>query len=193
VAKFALNLVFVFFLAVFFFGSLQASPQSPPSTVTSEQPSASTATQSPASPGAQSQPRNKITAYTLPPDLYRKARNRGRIGFASRIFSFFYGLLVLWFILRRKLSAKYREWAERFSRHRFLQALVFTAFLILTIGVLQLPIDIFHESVSKLYKISVQPWSSWTADWAKAQLLTIVIGSLLVWILYAVIGRSPHR
>ena len=101
--------------------------------------------------------------------------------------------MVLWFILRRKLSAKYRDWAERFSRHRFLQALVFTPLLVLTIGVLQLPIDIFHESVSKLYKISVQPWPSWAADWAKAQLLAIIIGSLLVWILYAVIRRSPRR
>jgi STE24 endopeptidase len=193
VAKFTRNLILVFLPAVFFVGSLQASMQSPPRSITSQQPSAGAATRSPASPDAQSQPKNKITSYTLPPDLYRKARNRGRIGFASRIIGFFYGPLVLWFILRRKLSAKYRDWAERFSRHRFLQALVFTPLLVLNIGVLQLPIDIFHESVSKLYKISVQPWSSWTADWAKAQLLAIIIGSLLVWILYAVIRRSPRR
>ena len=192
-AKFRLNLILVFLLAVIFPGPLQASPQSPPNTVTSEQPGASAATPSPSSPGAQSQPKNKITAYTLPSDLYRKARNRGRIGFASRIIGFFYGLLVLWFILRRRLSAKYRDWAESASRHGFLQALVFTPLLVLTIGVLQLPIDIFHESVAKLYKISVQPWSSWAADWAKAQLLAIIIGSLLVWILYAVIRRSPRR
>ena len=191
--RFRLSFILVFLPAVFFAGSLQAAPHSPPSTVPSEQRSASAATQSPASPSAPFQPKNKITAYTLPPDLYRKARNRGRIGFASRIIGFFYGLLVLWFILRRKLSAKYRGWAERFSRHRFLQALVFTPLLVLTIGVLQLPIDIFHESVSKLYKISVQPWPSWTADWANAQLLAIIIGSLLAWILYAVIRRSPRR
>ena len=191
--RFRLSFILVFLPVVFFAGSLQASPHSPPSTVTSEQPSASAATQSPTSPGAQSQLKNKITAYTLPPDLYRKARNRGRIGFVSRFIGFFYGLLVLWFILRAKLSAKYRDWAERFSRHRFLQALVFTPLLVLTIGVLHLPIDIFHESVSKLYKISVQPWPSWTADWANAQLLAIIIGSLLAWILYAVIRRSPRR
>lgn len=143
--------------------------------------------------GLHSAPVKKITVYTLPPDLYRKARNRGRIGFASRIIGFFYSLFVLWFILRHKLSSKYRDWAEKFSRHRFLQVLVFTPFLVLTIGVLQLPMDIFHESVSKLYKISVQSWPSWTADWAKEQLLTIIIGSLLAWILYAVIRKSPRR
>jgi STE24 endopeptidase len=136
---------------------------------------------------------SKITAYTLPPDLYRKARNRGRIGFATRIIAFFYGLFVLWFILRRKLSSRFRDWAEKVSRRRFLQALVFTPLLVLTIAVLQLPVDLFEESVLKLYKISVQSWPSWAADWAKAQFLTILFGSLLAWILYAVIRRSPLR
>ncbi len=159
----------------------------------SAQPSATATNPSPASSTAQSHPQTKITAYTLPPDLYRKARNRGRIGFATRILGFFYGLFVLWFILRRKLSAKYRDWAEGISRKRFLQALVFTPLIVLTIGVLQLPIDIFQESVSKLYKISVQSWPSWTADWAKAQLLAIIIGTLLAWILYAVIRKSQRR
>jgi Zn-dependent protease with chaperone function len=191
VTKFALALVFL--LALLFAASLRAAPQSPPTAAASAQSHASTTTPSPASPTAQSHPQTKITAYTLPPDLYRKARNRGRIGFATRILGFFYGLLVFWFILRRKVSAKYRDWAESISRNRFLQALVFTPLLVLTIGVLKLPIDIFQESVSKLYKISVQSWPSWAADWAKAQLLAIIIGSLLCWILYAVIRKSPRR
>jgi len=193
VTRFRRNLILVFLLGVFFTGSVQASRQSPPAASASEQSSATSTPHSPASSGVQSQPPSKITAYTLQPDLYRKARNRGRIGFASRIIGFFYGLLVLWLVLRRKLSAKYRDWAESFSRNRFLQAFIFTPLLVLTIGVLQLPIDIFQESVSKLYKVSVQSWPSWTADWAKVQLLTIVIGSLLAWILYAVIRKSPRR
>jgi STE24 endopeptidase len=192
-AKFTFNLILVLLFAVFFASPLHASPQTLSIPAASAQPTSNSATQSTASSIAQSQPQNKITAYTLPPDLYRKARNRGRIGFASRIIGFFYGLLVLWFILRRKLSARFRDGAEKSSRIRFLQALVFTPLLVLTIGVLQLPIDIFHEAVSKLYKISVQSWPSWTADWAKAQLLTIIIGSLLTWILYAVIRKSPRR
>ncbi len=191
--KLTLNLVCVFLFAVFFVGFLQASSQTPPTPAISQAPGATSAIPTPPSATAQSQPKNKITAYTLPPDLYRKARNRGRIGFASRIIGSFYGLFVLWFILRRKLSAKFRDWAESVSRHRFVQAYVFTPLLVLTIAVLQIPLDIFHESVSKLYKISVQSWPSWIADWAKAQLLTIIIGGLLVWILYAIIRKSPRR
>ncbi|HYL84983.1 MAG TPA: M48 family metallopeptidase [Candidatus Angelobacter sp.] len=190
--KFSLNLTLVFFFALFFYAPLQASPQLLRTPAASERPGASSATQSTPS-SAQAHVQNKITAYTLPPDLYRKARNRGRIGFATRIIGFFYGLFVLWFILRRRLSAKYRDWAEFVSRRRIVQALVFIPLLVLTIGVLQLPVDMFEESVLKLYKISVQPWPSWAADWAKAQFLAILFGSFLAWILYAVIRKSPRR
>jgi STE24 endopeptidase len=135
----------------------------------------------------------RITEYTLPPDLYLKARNRSRIRFASLIFGSFYSLFLLWFILNRKLSAKFRDCAEAISHRRFLQALIFTPLLVFAIGVLQLPLDLFDEGILKLYKISVQSWSSWAGDWAKTQFLMMAIGSLLVWLLYAVIRKSPLR
>jgi STE24 endopeptidase len=189
--KFALPLIIIFSSTLFFTSSLQALL--PSTSAASGQSAATASTPSSTSSSTQSPPQGRITAYTLPPELYRKAHNRGRIGFATRIIGFFYGLLVLWFILRSNLSAKYRDWAEKVSRNRFVQAFVFTPLLVLAIGVLQLPIDLFQESVSKLYKISVQSWPSWAADWAKAQFLAIIIGSLLAWILYAVIRKSPRR
>src|SRR5258708_7378091 len=95
----ALNLILLFLLAVLISSSLQASSLSPPITA-SGQSGVTPATRSSAPATVPSQPKSRITAYTLPPDLYRKARNRGRIGFVSRIIGFFYGLLVLCFLLR---------------------------------------------------------------------------------------------
>jgi len=157
------------------------------------QNSADTSATSPTSADLNAAHSRKITEYTLPPDLYRKARNRSRIRFVSLVVGFFYSLFVLWFILKRKLSVKFRDWAERVSQKRFLQALIFTPLLVLTIGVLQLPLDLFDEWIAKLYKISVQPWPDWAADWAKAQFLVIVLGSFLAWLLYAVIRKRPAR
>ena len=190
------RLLFVFLCLIFFARSLPASQNTAqsPSTAASPQQSKIPGTAStPAAATLQSRSSKKITEYTLPPDLYRKSHNRSRIRFASQVFGFFYSLFGLWFILNRKLSARFRDWAERVSSRRFVRALVFTPLLVLTVGVLQLPLDIFDESVLKLYKISVQPWPSWAGDWAKAQFLTIVIGGLLAWILYAVIRKSPRR
>ena len=86
-----------------------------------------------------------ITAYTLPPDLYKKAHERNRIYFHLALIGFVYGLAVLWLLLRWKLAAKYRDWAERSSSRRFVQSLVFSPLLLLTIAVLTLPLDIYGE------------------------------------------------
>ncbi len=154
----------------------------------------STVTQAPPQPTtAAGAPAKRITAYTLPPDLYRKARNLNRMRFGYRIFSIFYSIFVLWLVLRTKWSARFRDWAEASTGKRFLQVLIYTALFVLTLAILQLPFDILEEYVARLYHISVQTWPSWAGDWAKAQALLIVIGTILVWILYAVIRRSPQR
>src|SRR5437762_8764092 len=100
----------------------------------------------------------RITAYTLPPELYQKAKTLGRIRFSFRLFSFFYGLFVLWFILERRYSAKFRDWAESASRKRYLQVVIYVPLLIVTIALLQLPLDLFNEILFKRYGISIQSW-----------------------------------
>jgi Zn-dependent protease with chaperone function len=135
----------------------------------------------------------KVTAYTLPLDLYKKARDRSRINFRLALVGFVYGVIVLWLILHWKLGAKYRDWAEKFSARRFMQALAFSPLLILTIALLTLPLDIYGEMVEKQFGISVQGWGSWSWDWIKAELISLVIFTLLIWLLYVVIRRSPRR
>jgi len=135
----------------------------------------------------------KITAYTLPAELYKKAHDKSKIDFRLQLIGFVYGLVVLWIVLRWKLGATYRDWAERTSGRRFLQALIFSPLFLFTVAVLTLPLDIYSETIEKQYGISVQAWGSWGLDWVKAQLISIVIFTILIWILYIVIRRSPRR
>src|SRR5437762_954249 len=135
----------------------------------------------------------KVTAYTLPPDLYKKARERSRINFHLALIGFIYGLVVLLLLLRWQISPAYRTWAEKASGRRFLQALVFAPLVLLTIAVLTLPLDIYSQSVEKRFGISVQSWGSWSWDWVKAQIIALIIGTMFVWLLYVVIRRSPRR
>jgi Zn-dependent protease with chaperone function len=88
---------------------------------------------------------------------------------------------------------KYRDWAERLSRKRFLQAIVFAPLLLLTIAVITAPLDVYSEVVEKEFGISVQGWGSWSWDWIKGQLISLVIFTILIWLLYLVIRRSPRR
>ena len=135
----------------------------------------------------------KVTAYTLPPDLYQKAHPRERIRFRLALIGAVYGILVLWLILRSRLASRYRTWSERFSSKRFLQSALFSPLLLVTIAILTLPVDLYGEWVEKQYGISVQGWGSWTWDWVKAQLISFVIATILIWLLYMVIRRSAHR
>jgi len=138
-------------------------------------------------------PPRKVTAYTLSPELYRKAHSLGRIRFRFELISFVYGLVVLWLILVGKLAPKYRKWAEKLSSRRFLQSLVFSPLLLLSMAVLTLPADIYDQWISRQYGLSVQGWGSWSGDWAKEELILCVLGTFLIWLLYAVIRRSVRR
>jgi STE24 endopeptidase len=39
----------------------------------------------------------------------------------------------------------------------------------------------------------VQSWGSWAWDWVKGELIAIIIGTVLIWLLYIVIRRSARR
>lgn len=146
------------------------------------------------SPGAASSSvKQQIAAYTLPPDLYKKAHDYSRIRFRLALVSFGYGLVVLWIILHYRLGVKYRDWAERLAHKRFVQAVVFAPLLLITIAILTAPLDIYSELVEKEFGISVQGWGSWSWDWIKEELISIVVFTVLIWLLYMVIRRSPRR
>src|SRR5215469_9577428 len=168
-----------------------ASPQ--PSPQTAPAPSVAPASVTAASASSQPAPPQKITKYTLPPDRYEKAHNLAKIHFRFALISFVYGLAVLWLILRSKLSARYRTLAESKFSKRFLQALLFSPLVILTIDVLELPTGVYESWVSRQYGLSVQGWGSWFWDWTKGELISVILGSILIWLLYAVIRKSPQR
>jgi STE24 endopeptidase len=139
----------------------------------------------------ESQPR--VTAYTLPPDLYQKARTLGRIHFALNLVNFFYGLVVFWLVLQLKLAPRFRDWANQAAGNRLVQAFVFTPALIAVIAALQSPTAIYEHVLSRSYGLSVEGWGAFAWDWAKGIFLFMVIGSILAWILYSVIRRSPRH
>ena len=155
--------------------------------VASAQPASSTAAHS------EQSPTRTITAYTLPPERFRKAHDLTQAYFHLNLFSFFYGLAILLLILRLKLAPKYRTWAENASPNRFLQALIFAPLLILTIDLLQLPLGMYGHWLSHSYGLSIRGWPSWFLDWTKAELVSALVATIFVWIFYSVLRKSPKR
>jgi STE24 endopeptidase len=179
---------FLFAILIFAFPrTLHAAPQQIPA------PSASPAAMQSAPADAASPAEKIITAYTLPPDLSRKAHLLGQIGFWGQLIVFIYSLFILWLSLKWKLAPKFRDWAEHLASNRFFQAAIFAPLFLVTLGILQIPADVAREIVFRKFGLSVQGWDSWLGDWAKGEFLSAVIGTILIWILYTVIRKSAHR
>lgn len=131
--------------------------------------------------------------YTLPPDKLAKAIEyaaaRNRLHFIAAG----YGILVLLALLAWRVAPRLRDLAESATRRRILQAYIFAPLLLLSIDVIQLPLSLYGHHLSLKYEQSIQPWGSWFWDWTKGELLTFALAGVTVWMLYAVIRRSPRR
>ena len=134
-----------------------------------------------------------ITGYTLPSDLDAKAHHLGEIEFWGEFVSFVYSVILLLIVLKSRIAPKFRDWAERAGRNRFVQSLIFTPLLFVTLDVLGIPVDAAEHSIARRFGLSIQPWPSWFADWSKSALLETVLAIFLVWLLYAALRRSPRR
>lgn len=151
-------------------------------------------TEAPSSEGAQAAAENKeVTGYTLPPEKYEKAVAYSRKQYQLHFIGTAYSLLLLLGVLGFRVAPRFRDWAERVSRLRFVQALIFVPLLLLTLAVLQLPLDAYGHKLARQYDISIQGWASWFWDWSKGQLIGLAIASVLLYFFYGVVRRSPRR
>lgn len=136
---------------------------------------------------------SELLHYTLSPDKLAQARALYRIDVSLYFIASLYVLLVLWLMLRTGFGPGLRDWAERVSRFWLVRcAYVVIAFLITT-EILQLPFAIYRHHISLAYGLSVQRWGSWFGDWAKGLSVNLLVATLLAWIFYGVLHRSPKR
>ena len=56
-----------------------------------------------------------------------------------------------------------------------------------------MPTAIWEHRLALQYQQSIQGWGSWLSDWVKGEGVEMAIAILLVWILYAVIRKSPRK
>jgi len=166
---------FVFFVATLLFfpaaanAQQQAQPSSPPSTT------------------------GQVQGYTLSPAQEVQAIAYARARHELYFFDVAYSLLLLILLLQFRVAIKFREIAARAGNNSFVQTIIFVPLLLLTIDVLSLPTAIWSHRLALKYQQSIEGWGSWLVDWVKGEAVEMAIGVVLVWILYAVIRKSPRR
>ena len=134
-----------------------------------------------------------LTEYQLSPDTLAKAEALYRTSTVMLVVGTLYGLGVLALLLTTRVAPRFRDLAERVSRRRVVQALVFAPLMLLTLDVLSLPVSLYGHRLQVQYGLSVQGWASWLWDLTKGELLGTALGTVMVWGLYAFLRRSPTR
>ena len=135
----------------------------------------------------------KTEGYKLSQDRYEKAVSYSRASYTLYFVSVALSVLALVILLQLGIAAKFRDWAERVSGNRWVQALAFVPLLVLTLDVIALPLRMYGHVLSRRYEVSVQNWGSWFLDWGKEQLLTAGFALIFALIFSAIIRRSPRR
>jgi STE24 endopeptidase len=147
------------------------------------QPAAVSATSSASTP----------STYQLSPEKREKAIAYARARYRLHFAAFAWSSIVLLAIIALRLGPRFRDRAEAVSRRRFWQAAVFVPLLFVTDGVLELPTEAYGQHLALFYGQSVQSWGSWFWDQAKGLLVGLVVAIPLVWLLYALLRKSPRR
>ena len=138
-------------------------------------------------------PGQHLTGFELSPDKYARAVAYRHGEYWLYFGTTAYTLLLLWILIRLRIAARLRNWAESFSPRPWLQLFLYAPTLSLLAGVALLPTDVYGQWRSRKFGLSVENWRSWLWDWTGIQIATAVAGTLLIGILYFTIRRSPRR
>lgn len=101
---------------------------------------------------------------------------------------------IAWLLLRTRISARLRDFAERLIRFRFLRVFIYAVVLLLVIALATLPWTLYTEFYREhQYGMSNQDVAAFLGEWAIALALFLAFGSFAIAGLYALVRRVRDR
>jgi len=114
-------------------------------------------------------------------------------GYWLQLWGFLYGLGVAWLLLGTRLSAKMRDFAERFGRWRWLHTLLYGVQYIIAGTILSFPITLYQNFFREhAYDLATQTFGAWMGDQFTSLMVAMIFGSIAITLLYAVIRKVPN-
>ena len=102
-------------------------------------------------------------------------------------------VLFLWILVRVRTGAAIAAIAGRLSTRAWLQGFIVIPLWILLYSAVTIPTAILGHHVSLRYGLSIERWPAWWFDWLKSTCITLVVGTIVIGILYAIVRRTPGR
>jgi STE24 endopeptidase len=137
--------------------------------------------------------REQPKPYRLPPDKEAQAIAYAHSRHQLYFLDFLFSTLALALLIQLGVAPRLRDRAERLSRSRFLQAVIFAGVFFILLGLIGLPGTAASHWLERHYAQSVQGWGSWFWDALKGGAVALVLAIVLAWLFYGLVRRSPRR
>lgn len=171
----------------FVFSGPVAVPAQEPSTASSS-PTVSENIK-PSDPAAET----KAWLATVPADQRKKSDAYFEGGYWLLLWNFLLGSVISIFLLSWRISARLRDFAERITRFKTLQVIVYAVNYILLMAVLTFPLAVYQQFFREhQYQMATQTFGPWFGEQLTALAVGLVAGTLFLIVLYWVFRRAPR-
>jgi STE24 endopeptidase len=185
------SLILVFLLAISLFATVPSSiaQETPPATSASPAPVAAPSI----APGTDPATATRAWLATVPPDKKAKSDAYFEGGYWLILWNFLLDVAIAILLLNTRLSARMRDFAERTTRFKALQVLLYAIPYFLITSLLSFPLIVYQRFFREhAYGLATQSFGPWFSELLIALLVSLIGGAILLIVLYAVFRRAPQ-
>jgi Zn-dependent protease with chaperone function len=114
-------------------------------------------------------------------------------GYWLILWDFLYGAIVYILLLQLRWSAAMRNVAERITRFKPLQTLIYWSEFLAVTTILGFPLTVYEGYIrERQYGLATQTFRPWLGDQLKGLLVGIVLGGIITMFLFGVVRRLPR-
>jgi len=129
----------------------------------------------------------------LPADQRARSDAYFEGGYWLTLWDFLWGAAVFLLLLQTGFSARMRDFAERVTQVRALQAALYWAQFAIAVAILSFPLSAYRDYLREhQYGLSNLSFGGWLGEQLKGLALSVVFGALAMMALYAVVRRLPR-
>jgi Zn-dependent protease with chaperone function len=129
----------------------------------------------------------------MPPAAVERSNAYFEGGYWLILWDFLYGVAISLVLLNLRWSARMRDLAVRVTRYRWLQPLPYAVLYTIAVTVLGFPLEYYENYVREhKYGMATQTFGPWMGDEFKSLLVSLVIASIGMLILFAIVRKFPN-
>ncbi len=134
------------------------------------------------------------TIYPVTPERRALLNEYSNFRLGWSVFYEFINWILLLVVAFGGISAWYLNLAEKISSKKFVQFLVYLFFLLFSLALVTLPLDIYRDYfVEHKYGFSNQTFGQWFGEWLKAFPITYIVAAIALVFLYFLLRKYPRR